>query len=536
MITHQADILGHRRPTTAADEANPPPPIATPGSRLKAWTGADSAPGTLTILCRFLIVVALYSVPAATVLRPLDEFDTWWHLRTGQWIAEHRAVPQTDLYAAVLEGQPWIAYSWLFELLLYGLYHGFGLGGIVIYRVVLTLVLVAVLHHFVAKREPRFAVAAGLLTAALAALTPMLCERPWLFTVVFFTLTLDAILDLRRGTAGRAVWLLPLGYVLWANLHIEFVFGLLALGLACVGPVIDALLGRQSRDDHANTAGSRDWWKLVGLSAACLVATLVNPYGVRLYGVVVELTTWSAGLHLVGELQAMAFRSCWEWAVLGLAGAAVFTLGRRPRLDAFEVLLMVAAAYVAFRCRRDIWFLVLVSLAVLLTAPRPAPAPAERFALTPRRALFVGLGVSAVLIILCLRYDCSERGLAERVAAHFPVEAAAVVEKEGYPGPLYNQADWGSYLLWRLPQYPVAIDGRLHMYGDERAYRFYLTGEGRPGWETDPDLTAARLVILRPQLPLAALLRRDPRFRLAHEDPVAVVFVARPEESGVRGP
>ena len=81
---------------------------------------------------RVLILIALYAVPAATVLRPLDEFDTWWHLRTGQWIAEHHTVPATDLFSTALASKPWIAYSWLFELLLHSLYQCFGLGGVIL--------------------------------------------------------------------------------------------------------------------------------------------------------------------------------------------------------------------------------------------------------------------------------------------------------------------------------------------------------------------------------------------------------------------
>lgn len=478
-------------------------------------------------LLRLLICVALFSVPAATVLRPLDEFDTWWHLRTGLWIAEHRAVPETDLFATALEGRPWIAYSWLFELLLHGLYQVFGLGGIVLYRVALTLALVAVLHRFVSKREPRFGVAVALAAAALVALSPMLCERPWLFSILFSLLTLDAILDLRKGTATAAIWLLPLAYALWANLHIQFVYGLFLLALACAGPLLDALLGRRGPKGHADTVGSNDWWKLVALTLLCAGATLLNPYGPRLYVEVVELSRQSSFYQIVGEMRSLGFRDAHDWAVLGLALTAAFVLGRRARLSAFEVMLLAGSALVSFKCRRDLWLVVLASLAILVAGPRSAPLPGQCFLLTPRRALLLGLSVGVVLVAVCCRHDCSERALAERVASEFPAQAAAWVEAEGHSGPLYNSADWGSYLMWRLPDLPVAIDGRLHLYGDQRAFRFHNTCNGIPGWEEDPDLAAARLVILRAQAPLGSLLRRDPRFQLAHEDPVAVVFVRR---------
>lgn len=509
VLSSQAFVSGEPRPgppSGAADTA--PTPHASPTIRM-------------------LILIALYSVPAATVLRPLDEFDTWWHLRTGQWIVEHHAVPATDLFATVLAGKPWIAYSWLFEVQLHGLHTLFGLGGVVLYRLLATLLLVAVLHRFISRREPRFIVAVGLVAIALAALAPLLCERPWLFSIIFCTLTLDAILDLRLGRATWITWVLPVWFALWANLHIQFVFGLLVLGLACAGPVLDRLLGRAQPADHANTAGSREWWQLVALTVGCFLATLLNPYGLRIYGEVFDLGSHSSFRALVGEMRSLGFRSLWDWAVLGLFAGAVFTLGRRSPLGSFEGLLLLASAYVSFSCRRDLWLVVLASLTVILATPRSSAALVDTFVLTPRRAVVVGLGVGLVLVAFCLLRDCSEQRLAREVAAEFPAEAAAFVEQQGYPGPLYNQADWGSYLLWRLPRHPVAIDGRMHLYGDERAFRFQRTGEGRPGWENDPELTSAQLVILRAQAPLAELLARDPRFQLVHRDPVAVVFIAR---------
>ena len=61
----------------------------------------------------------------------------------------------------------------------------------------------------------------------------------------------------------------------------------------------------------------------------------------------------------------------------------------------------------------------------------------------------------------------------------------------------------------------------------ERLLRFGATWAGAPGWRDDPDLAASGVVVADPEMPLTALLTRDERFVLVHEDPVAKVFVAR---------
>jgi hypothetical protein len=476
---------------------------------------------------RLIILIALYTIPAIVVIRPVQDPDIWWHLRTGQWVVEHGDVPVTDPFSSFGQTQLWIAYSWLFEVMAYGLYRGMGLPGIVLLRVALVFAVAVAIHRFVIKREPRFIVATGLVGLALLPITYLMSERPWLFTVLFFTLTLDAVLDLRAGRSRRAIWLLPLCYALWANLHIQFIHGLFVLALACVAPLIDRVLGRCETGEHADRAGSRAWWQLVALTAACFLATLCNPYHLRLYGVVVDYAAQTGAYDLVEEHLAMDFRSVWNWAQLALALGAAFALGRRRYISSFEGLLLIAAAYFAFHSRRDLWFMVLTSLAIMTSGERSGTFLADRFPLTPRRVITLCVGVVLVLAVIGWQQDLSFSGLNRAVEEKFPVGAAAFVAKHGYPGPLYNPFDWGGYLIWRLPELPVAMDGRTNLHGVEWIVRSYRTWAGEPGWETDPELTVARVVIGRSSSPLVHLLRNDPRFQLVYDNELAVVLVAR---------
>jgi hypothetical protein len=490
---------------------------------------------------RILIWIVLYAIPAVAATRPVTDWDIWWHLRTGQWLVDNGSVPTRDPFSLHERDKPWVAYSWLFELLVYGLHQALGLWGIIIYRIVLSVAIVAAIHRLVARREPRFLVSTGLVGLAVIACIPLFNERPWLFTILFSTLTLDAVLALREGRATRAVWLLPLAYVIWANVHIQFIYGLFILGLACVAPLIDSAFRRA----EAGAAGlySPGWWRLVALSAACAIATLVNPYHLRLYWVVVEYATQPGPFQVVLELRALEFREPWDWVMLLLVGMAAFALGRRPAVSAFDVLLLVASVAFAFRARRDIWFATVVSVAILARSHLSVPVPADRFAMTWLRGLAVVLAVAAAVVLAAWARALTPSHLDAEVAKKYPVEAAAHVEAHRYPGPLYNHFNWGGYLIWRLPQLPVAIDGRTNLYGDEWILRFEDTWKGLAGWEKDPDLDSAGVVIAystpkdaRPgeKVPYAlpSLLRLDPRFELVHEDDVGLVFVRRGRGAG----
>ena len=64
--------------------------------------------------------------------------DIWWHLKVGDWIVEHLAVPHTGILSRTAAGRPWIAYSWGYEVLMSCAYRWFGILGIGLYGTLLT--------------------------------------------------------------------------------------------------------------------------------------------------------------------------------------------------------------------------------------------------------------------------------------------------------------------------------------------------------------------------------------------------------------
>ena len=358
------------------------------------------------------------------------------------------------------------------------------------------------------------------------ALAMLFSERPWLFTILFATLTLHAVLALRQPEAPpRWVWALPIVYLLWASIHIQFVYGLFLLGLACAAPLLDRRLGRQ-QDQTAASPWSRRWVQLVMLSAACFLATLVNPYHVRLYGVVIEYATQPGPFRYINELKAPEFR---ETVRLGDArphrgGVLVArpTAGKRLRGAAPD--------------RRRLVRLPRPPRPVVHRPGRPGhprlgrPAPGSRSAAlsadgsAPGRP-GAGPGRSR------RRLRLGARPVARRAGAPrgegLPRRGGARGGPRGCTGPLYNDFNWGGYLIWSLPGLPVSIDGRTNLHGDERIERFGRTWAGMPGWDKDPDLAKAGVVIAPADSALASLLRLDSRFEEVHSDDVARVFIAR---------
>jgi hypothetical protein len=495
-------------------------------AQLSEQTGATEVPATppnqkSEQIAQTIVLAVLFAGPALMCVHAASaaDPDIWWHLRTGEWILQHHAVPQTDPFSGPLAGKPWQAYSWLFELIVIKLFHGYGLAGMVGYIAAMVLTITVALRHLVKRLQSDFSIVTLLTFATCYSLGHLYTPRPWLFTILFAVFELDILMHVRRTGRTRELLWLPVIFALWGNIHIEFIDGLLILGLAFVESVI-ARWWPSGTDTRV-----RPMW-LGGALVASVLATLANPYGWRLYGVVYDYTFRLAkggALNMVSELQAIPFRDASDFLLLFFALAATAALAWHRRFVLFEVGLLIFAAVTSFRSERDIWIMALAAVTILassITSERPAIR-------LPKLAPFVAFAAAALALPLGFRlFQVDNAMLKVKAAEHLPVYAVEAIQAKGYPGPLFDDYDWGGYLMWNL-RMPVSMDGRASFYGDERITRSISTWNAHPDWASDEQLTSAGLVIGPVNAALTQLLRKDSQFQLVYEDKLAAVFIRR---------
>jgi len=321
-----------------------------------------------------IVLVALYSVPAFLCihLAIVGDLDIWSHMRTGLWILEHRAVPQTDPFSVYGAGRPWQEYSWAFDLLVYKLYVAMGLKGLVVYSAVMLTAATMALHRLARRMQTDFIFAVLLTFGAVFCLVNLWTPRPWWFTILFFVLEIDILMQARRSGRTRELFLLPVIFALWANVHIQFVIGLLVLALA----LGESILSHWIKEIEARITPLRMGLVLLG----CIVGAMANPYGWTIYRTAWEVGSQPGIMNLVSEFKAMPFRSLQDYGVLALALAATAVLARAKRVQMFEALLLAFAIFLSFRSERDVWIVVTVAVSILAAA---APGtPQSRFQVT----------------------------------------------------------------------------------------------------------------------------------------------------------
>lgn len=467
------------------------------------------------------LIVGIGTECFITKLCVLD-LDVWWHLSVGDWIVAHGAFPHTGILSRTAANRPWMAYSWGYEVLLSRSYQWLGFLGMAIFGTALTIVVAIGLFWMLHQLSGRFWVAWTLSVLIYSAFLFNIMPRPVFFTMLLYSITLALILKSQRSGKVKSLYWLPLIVMIWANLHIQFIYGLFAVGLFAGINLLQRLAMSLRRYPDILLTPTLPLAPLIAVFACCGLATCVGPYSYHLYEVVFGYSRSTFTYSMITELQALSFLGISHFLELLIAAGAYFALGWQKKVDPFKLALLLVASVFAFRTTRDAWFLCITAAAVLADFPVSQEERDPPIKLPELAAVTVA--VALFLVLIARNTDFNERGLDRTISSQFPVDAANFLRRNPVGGPLFNSFDWGGFLIFYMPQYPVAIDGRGDLYGDDRYAQFYATENAEPSYATDPYLNEAGVVILKNTVPLARLLPTDRRFRVIYRDEIAVVL------------
>jgi hypothetical protein len=472
-----------------------------------------------------LMLICWLPVQQLRTLTAITDPDIWWHTRVGHWILDGHGFPHLGLFSRVGETRPWAAYSWGFETMVAAMDSAFGLRGAPLFAMAMDIAIVVALFVLLRRLSGGFWWAWFLTLAAIwsMSLNWVGVGRPVMLSMLFFVLELGLISLARGANNSRYLYWLPPLFLIWANCHIQFVYGFVPLALLAAVTTLQTLLAKADHLDSQRQLPASLTWSIFG---ACLVATLVNPYGFGLYRVVLNYAQATFAYSVIQEFHSLSFREDAHYIELLLALMAFFAMGRR-KLDPYKLVLMILVSLVSFRSVRDAWFLVIAAVITIACSVRTADAlGGEQVALGIGRVrlVAVAVGAAAVLTLAALDARFNDRTILRQFAAGYPWDAVAYIQQHRPAGPLYNNFNWGGFLIATLPDYPVSIDGRTDVYG-EALLRQEVDSLNGLNLEKDQSLSEARLILLPATVPLCRVLERSPQYQVAYADRMAMVFV-----------
>ena len=433
---------------------------------------------------------------AIAVSLPGGDPDTYWHLASGKWMVEHGQLLRADVFSSTVNGAPYSVGEWLGELAIYGAYVLGGWAGVAVLRAT----LIAVGAFFITRVALRSAPApfALAITAVALALSEISwTDRPQLFTFALFPLMFDLLFAARAGRT-RLLFVVPPLILLWTNLH-----GGYALGLALVAIFsAEAVLTRRNAVPFATAA------------VLALAASFVDPGSLGLGAAAAHAT--SPPRFIVEEAPPDVLRPAgFVFALFGLATLGL-ALARGGTL--LDVLLLVPLFWLGLSAQRHMPYFALAATPYIaggLSELWWRWRPASRFTLP--RPVVVGVGAGLVAMVAA---SVATAPFAP-IETQYPTAARAKLAETS--GNLLNEYDWGGYLIWRVPERPVFIDGRLFLFLPDVLTDYEEMVFMRPRWHDQLDRHAIAQVLLRPDRPLAVALR-DMGWAVVSEDASAVLL------------
>ncbi len=468
------------------------------------------------------LIVGAGTLCLARKLFALDP-DMWWHLSVGDWIVHNHAFPQNGIFSGTAANRPWMAYSWGYEVLLSRSYDWFSFVGMGLFGTGLTIAVALAVFVMLHRISGRFWVAWALSILVYAAFLFNIAPRPLFFSVVLFAITLTLLFEAQRSGRIQFLYWLPLVFLLWANIHIQFIYGLGVVGLFAGTNLLQRIAIRFRVYPDSLQRPTLPVLQPFAILACCALVACVGPYSYHLYRQAFVISQSKIMYKMIIELQALSFQYVNQYLELLLAVGAYFALGWQKKIDPFKLALLLFASVFAFRTWRDAWFLCVVAAAVI--ADFPAPEGKSEHSI--RWSGWAAVGLASILLLgLAVRNtDFNTRGLDRVISSEYPVDAVNFLRRNPVGGPLYNSFDWGGFLIFYMPRYPVSIDGRTDLYGDAMDEQYYATEKAELSYKIDPLLNEAGVVILKNKSPIVKMLFSDRRFRVIYRDDLAVILV-----------
>jgi hypothetical protein len=463
------------------------------------------------------------------LVRRVADPDSFWHVRTAQWMLDNHSLPQHDLYTYTVANNTWTDHEWLSELLIYGLQrvHGELAVGIA-FGAILWAGFFLILRRIQLRPAPFLITAVALALGALAG-NLVWGPRPQMITFFFVCLELYWLETYLSGRS-RAIYALPFVVAVWANCHGGFAVVFLFLGIAVLVELTHYLVDR-SHIVHRVTAQ-----RLTLIGLACAVAGLLTPNGVNLYRYAWQTETGSSIQDFVREWQSPNFHflNIRPFEVLLLAVIVGFAL-KRPRL--YDIALTIATLVLAFQAVRHIILFVAAVTPALAWSwgdawrnIRDVPRWVRRIDVNSaavRTASVAGLAVVVIGVGVFLRSQLRQQTSAVR--ENYPVAASVWLDDHPQVGThLFNEYAWGGYLLDRFypqPNRRVFIFGETFLMGKPLLDEYSNVVALKSDWRDILARHQVDYIVILQDSPLAGALGGEPDWRLAFNDSVADIFV-----------
>ena len=461
-----------------------------------------------------LWAIAAVAVPLAVLsAAPIVAVDLAYHIRAGEMMLDSHRILRTDPFLSWTLGQPWLDQQWGAQLLLDLAYRSAGWFGLATLRA-LSDALSLILIFLACRAAGAGRRAAAFLTLGSAVFLAAESLRPESFALPCFA-AIAWLVAGRSEHPARLWWAIPI-QIVWANVHGSFF----------LGPALLALGGLDDLVRHTGAAR-----RVFGVGAVALLATLMNPFGWRVWPYVFTVGTNPLIRETVREWQPPTVRN-WVGIAFFASVALVAALFARRRKPVAWVGLLALALFFAMTLtamRHMLWWALAAPVVVagLLASPKQPPKEPARDPAGPLNVVIAGLLAVTSLVPMVRWAPYTGTEPPANLVAYAPAGITGELRQLLSPGErFFNAQEWGSWFELVLPQNPVLADSRFELIPRDVWNEYVAVSEGREGWQEILARWHVSVVALArdQQRDLIPIIRDDPGWQLFYQDGDGFIF------------
>ena len=452
------------------------------------------------------------------------------HVRVGRAILDDGRIPTRDYYSHTRPGAEWTPKEWVAQVAFAAADRRTGLAGTATLAGLVFALAVGLTFASTARLGASLSVAVGITALSLLLQVVHLLPRPHLFTTAFAALLMYLLIRYRQSARLRWVAAIPVLFLLWANTHGGFPAGLALLALFFADTWFGAR-GPEIRRQRAVLAVT------LALSA---LGTLVNPAGPAVWSHLLGHLGNDFLMGLTQEFRSPDFHADWSrLLLLTIVGIGLFLGSGRTRLPLLGLVLLLGTMAATLMSVRHIALFATLGLPWLGSGQRsgsstePADEAEQAEEAWPLRAMSPGLKrisertgpivplAGIVALVLVANGPMSPR--ADFSSAAFPVQIMSGAGSD-QSGKIFNEMEWGGYLLYEHPEILIFLDGHADFFGEELVGEYMTVRQGYAGWSEILDRYGVDWTLTRRSAPVNQLLEVSPDWELVERDGVSAVF------------
>jgi hypothetical protein len=399
---------------------------------------------TLTVII-FALIFLFFFINGVLSLDP----DFGWHLTSGR-LTLIRGVAKTDPFSYTMPSFPFVDHEWLTNVLIAKTYPLIGKVGLslICAAIATAAILISLWEPIFGKtKETKIRKFLYLIPSLLGAgtLISFFGVRPqvesWLLLAVLVrVITSDYLWKKFR-------FFIPLLILLWTNLHGSFA---LSLALILVVAFFKSIRLKRVLFDY-----------FIVFTVGVFIS-FINPYGPRLWGEVwMQLSDSTLRWRILEWMPPFNFFNLSFIALLVFSLMLTLRYRRKVELEFLGLYAFLLLQAVSSSRHIPLWVIVTMPLTAKLIQALYDEVKTIKLGKVRFIKLFnyMSLGAFLILFVGGLYSNYSASFLSERY--FYPKGAVAYLKGNLPKGQIFSEYGWGGYLIWKLPEKRVFIDGRM---------------------------------------------------------------------------